>query len=57
MGYTDGLMVMFIMGSGEKISKTDKDIKDGLLVMNITENGRITSSGEKGSKKRRDSYS
>jgi hypothetical protein len=57
MGYTDGRTEMYIMGNGNRINKMVKGIKGRGMAINIPENGRIISRGERESKKRRENYS
>ena len=51
MEYSDGLMEMYIMENGNRIINKVKDITSGQIVKNIAENGRMTSNGERESKK------
>jgi hypothetical protein len=57
MGYTGGLMEMYIMANGNRINKMAMGIKVGELVaMNIQGNGKIISSGERESNRRKGNY-
>jgi hypothetical protein len=47
MEYTDGLMDMYIMENGNRISKMVKDIRGGQVAINITENTRVACYGER----------
>ena len=54
MEYTDGLMVQYITENTNRVNKMVKDIRDGQIRMNIGESTRMTSNGERESKKRRE---
>jgi hypothetical protein len=56
MEYSDGQMEMYIMENTNRIIEKVKDITSGQMVMNIAENGRMASNGERESKKKTDNY-
>ena len=47
MEYSDGLMEMYIMENTNRIIEKVKDITSGQMALNIAENGRMTSNGER----------
>jgi hypothetical protein len=55
MEYSDGLEVYITENTNRRIKKV-KDITSGQVAMNIAENGRMTSNGERESKKKTDNY-
>ena len=55
MEYSDGLEVYITENTNRRIKKV-KDITSGQVAMNIAENGRMTSNGERESKKKTNNY-